>query len=432
MIKFEFVNHSSFIISNDNVSLASDPWIEGSVFNKSWDLLAKTPTLSRQNLIDTKYIWFSHEHPDHFNPKNLNIFSDRNTFLFQKTKDRRVAKYLSKISKNVLELSINDTIKLSDDFSFRVVPFQYLDSFSITKIKNKTVLNLNDCDIKNNSQLEYIKKVCGNVDVLLVQFSYAVGKSNIEDKHIRKSWASSILNKLSDNIKFINPKTVIPFASFCYFSNYNNFYLNDSINKIEYSMNFLQEKNPDISFKCFYPGDVWDLESEWNNDKVIEKYNHDYDKIKPKIKNINQFNFNELSEVSKKFIKKTKKNNNLFFLYKLLNKKYYHIYFKLTDLDKNYFFDFNNGLIETKFINDNYPTCKLDSETLHQLFSSGYGYDALVIGGRFEANNLGLRCLNKIFKFQAKNYQNIFYSYQFFFKRIFKKLFISNKIYHER
>jgi len=90
MIKFEFVNHSSFIITKDNVSLAADPWIEGSVFNKSWDLLSVTKESSKQNLINSDYIWFSHEHPDHFNPKNLNIFSDKNTFIFQKTKDRRV------------------------------------------------------------------------------------------------------------------------------------------------------------------------------------------------------------------------------------------------------------------------------------------------------------------------------------------------------
>ena len=239
MTKFEFVNHSSFILSYNDVSLASDPWIEGSVFNKSWDLLAETAKKSKQNLINSKYIWFSHEHPDHFNPKNLNIYSDKNNFIFQKTKDRRVVNYLSKISKNVIELSANDKINLSKDFSFKVIPFQYLDSFSIIKVANKTILNLNDCNIKNDSQLNFIKKVSGKIDVLLVQFSYATGKSNFGDREIRKNLANSILNKLSENIKSIDPKVVIPFASFCYFSSYDNFYLNDSINKIEYTINFL-------------------------------------------------------------------------------------------------------------------------------------------------------------------------------------------------
>ena len=402
MTKFEFVNHSSFILSNDDVSLASDTWIEGSVFNKSWDLLSETTNKSKENLINSKYIWFSHEHPDHFNPKNLNIYSDKNNFIFQKTKDRRVVNYLSKISKNVIEVSLNDTINLSKNFSFRVIPFHYLDSFSISKVEDKTILNLNDCDIKNKSQIDFIKKISGNIDILLVQFSYAIGKSNFDDRRLRRNLANSILNKLSENIKLLDPKVVIPFASFCYFSRKDNFHHNDSINKIQYTIEYLKNNNPDANFLCFYPGDVWDLNSVWDNDLVIKKYNYDYNKIKPKNKNIQQFNYNELLKISKKFINTTKKNNSLFYFFNFFNKKFHKIYFKITDLNKNFYFDFDKGLIEIDFVETYEPICKLDSESLYQLFSSGYGYDALIIGGRFEANKIGLKCLGKIFKFQAK------------------------------
>ena len=432
MIKFEFINHSSFIISKDNFSLASDPWIEGSVFNNSWDLLVETPIKSIENLKVADYVWFSHEHPDHFNPKNLHIFSNNNTFLFQRTKDRRVVKYLSKISKNVIEMSTHDTLNICDNFTFKVIPFQYLDSLSIIKIENKTILNLNDCDIKNISQLEYIKKITGEVDILLIQFSYAIGKSNINDTKKREDLAKNILTKLSNNIKFINPKVVIPFASFCYFSNYNNFYLNDSINKIDYTIKFLQEKSPNVNFKCFFPGDVWDLESDFDISETLNKYNLQYKKIKPKTKNIRRFNYSDLNSASKNFIKITKANNNLFYIYNILNKKFHNIYFEVTDFNKIYFFDFENGLVEKEYIKKDFQFCKLDSETLYQLFSSGYGYDALIIGGRFEANNKGLKCLDKIFKFQAKNYQNIFYNYQNLFKKFLNKLFSTNNIYFER
>ena len=40
--KITWVNHASFIISNENINLISDPWIEGRVFNQSWDLLVPT------------------------------------------------------------------------------------------------------------------------------------------------------------------------------------------------------------------------------------------------------------------------------------------------------------------------------------------------------------------------------------------------------
>ena len=50
MNKLECVNHSCVIISNKNISLAMDPWIEGSVFNNSWNLLVKTPNYLSENL----------------------------------------------------------------------------------------------------------------------------------------------------------------------------------------------------------------------------------------------------------------------------------------------------------------------------------------------------------------------------------------------
>ena len=230
----------------------------------------------------------------------------------------------------------------------------------------------------------------------------------------------------------MNPKFVIPFASFCYFSKYDNFYMNDSINKIDKTIDFLSKENPKIKFLSFYPGDTWDLNSNFSNQVSINKYKEDYNKI-----NILQFDeqiidFDNLKKISDKFIETTKKNNNLFYFYKILNKKKYNIYFKLTDINKTFFFDFNKGLIEIDDFNNDYPWCSLSTQTLNNLLLSGYGYDALMIGGRFEANKSGLSSLNSIFKFQAKNYQNIYYNFSTILNNLFKKLFKTSRIYHKR
>ena len=363
MSKFEFVNHSCIILSHNNISLAMDPWIEGSVFNNSWDLLSKTPEKSIESLKKSQFIWFSHEHPDHFNPPNLKIFSDKNNFLFQKTVDKRVVKFLSKISPNVKEIDFKENFQISQNFSIQVVPFQYLDSMSIVRIENLTILNLNDCDIKNDFQLKYIKDRTGPIDVLLVQFSYAIGKSNRYDKNEREKWSNEILSKLSKNIQFLKPKVVIPFASFCYFSKQDNFYMNDSVNDIESTINYLSKENPNVKF---------------------------------------------------------------------FNRNNYKILFRLTDLNKAYLFSFDKGLVESNVSYTDKPWCSLSSQSLMNLFTSGYGYDSLIIGGRFESNSKGLNILNKIFKFQAKNYQNIYYNFDNILNSFFKKIFKTFKIFNKR
>lgn len=434
MPKFEFVNHSSVILSHDNVSLAMDPWIEGLVFNNSWNLLTKTPQKSINNLKKSKFVWFSHEHPDHFNPSNLKIFSKDTNFLFQKTIDGRVVKFLKKISPNVKEIKLGEKYKLSKNFLVEIIPFQYLDFMLISRINNLTILNLNDCDIKNKFQLEFIKKKTGSIDILLVQFSYAIGKSNRESINERKKWAHDILVRLSKNIKFLNPKIVIPFASFCYFSRYDNFYLNDFINKIDNAINFLSKENSKIKFLAFYPGDTWDFYSDFSNINTFKKYKKDYENMKIVHVDEQKLNFKLLKQSSDEFIKLTKSNNNFFNLYYFFLRNNYKIYFKITDTNKIYFFSFKTGLIEVKFFDDRNDKawCSMTSQTLNNLFKSGYGYDALIIGGRFEANEKGLLSLNYIFKFQAKNYQNIYYNFNSIIKNIFYKIFKRQKIYHKR
>jgi UDP-MurNAc hydroxylase len=432
MSTFEFINHSSFCLKKNNTTLVVDPWIEGTVFNNSWDLLTKTPKESLETVKNADYIWFSHEHPDHFNPPNIKKFAHNKNFIFQKTKDKRVINFLMKYSNNVKELSYNDTLFLDDDFSIRVIPFQDLDSFCIIKIGDKTILNLNDCDIKNDIEINQIKKFSGSIDILLAQFSYAIGKSNKDQSKIRELLSNNILENLSHTISILKPKYFIPFASFCYFSKFDNFYLNDSINKVDTTINFLKKNNPDVNFLCFYPGDKWNFKSPVNNTIAFSKYHKDYNSISPNKLSTDNVNYDKLKDVAEKFIKKTKKKNNLFFYYNLFNNKYYSIYFKLTDIKIYLHFDFKNGLTKINNIDSFKQYCELSSDSLYQLFSSGYGYDALMIGGRYEANHLGNKCLNKIFKFQTKNYQNHYYNYSNILNRIIKKFSKFSRILPER
>ena len=424
MTELHFINHSSILISKNNINFAMDPWISGLVFNNSWKLLVNTPKNSEELLKKSNYVWFSHEHPDHFNPPNLKIFNKNTNFIFQKTKDQRVVNYIKKkISNKVHELAINNELKITDDFIIKIIPFKYLDSMCLIKIDGLKILNLNDCDIKNDDELSDILKITGKIDILLAQFSYAIGKTNKNETKKRKILASKILKNLSNTLDILKPNIFIPFASFCYFSRNDNFYLNDSINTINHTVDYLKTLHPNIKFYCFYPGDFWNLKNSWDNKESLKKYNSAYSNISPSNYKSDMFNFDYLNKSSKKFIYNTKSKNNLFFFYNFFKLKNHKIFFNVTDINKIFSFDFKKGLVEFNNISSNDPVCSLKSESLNQLFSSGYGYDALIIGGRFEANEHGLKNLNNIFKFQAKNYQNIYYNFNDVFLRLIKKIF---------
>ena len=421
MIKLEFINHSSVCFTKDEISLTIDPWLEGLVFNNSWNLLSKTSKKSFETVKNSKFICFSHEHPDHFYPPNIKLFGLNKNYIFQKTKDKRIINFLKKFSPNVKELSSNEVLKLGDEFTIKIMPFQDLDSLFIIKMGNKTILNLNDCHIKSFDELNEIIKNTGKVDILMAQFSYAIGKSNKNQKNIRQEISLEILNNLNNTISFFKPKFFIPFASFCYFCREDNFYLNDSLNKIDFTINFLKKANPEVNFLCFYPGDEWNLDSIIDNTNSINKYLDDYKKISSIELEKKPIKFETLKKSANEFIQKTLLKNNMFKFYEFLNPNFYKINFKLTDTNLNLHFNFKDGLTKIDKIDYSEHYCELASDSLNQLFTSGYGYDALMIGGRFETNDHGNKCLNKIFKFQTKNYQNHYYNFKDIIPKLFKK-----------
>ena len=100
MAELTWVNHSSFIIQQGQGGLICDPWLDGSVFNNGWDLLSLTHW-AYDDFRRLTHIWFSHEHPDHFCPPNIQKIPedarDSLEVLYQATRDRKVLDFCQKI-----------------------------------------------------------------------------------------------------------------------------------------------------------------------------------------------------------------------------------------------------------------------------------------------------------------------------------------------
>jgi metal-dependent hydrolase (beta-lactamase superfamily II) len=63
--------------------------------------------LAKNNFQDKiNYIWISHEHPDHFSPKDIVNFPKKKNIkiIFQNTKDKRVVSFLKKKGFQIIEL----------------------------------------------------------------------------------------------------------------------------------------------------------------------------------------------------------------------------------------------------------------------------------------------------------------------------------------
>ena len=74
-------------VQSNGLRIVCDPWLTGLAFNQSWALLTET-RFQPGDFEGVDYIWFSHEHPDHFSPPDLRSIPERIrsniTILFKK------------------------------------------------------------------------------------------------------------------------------------------------------------------------------------------------------------------------------------------------------------------------------------------------------------------------------------------------------------
>ena len=383
-MKIKFVNHSSFIIEHEGISIISDPWLEGKVFNNGWDLISKT-RLSYEDFKDINFIWFSHEHPDHFYPPNLKkipeAYKKNITVLFQHTIDNRVANYCRKAGfKDVIELYNGQYYKLADNFEITCEYFNEGDSWSCFKVGGLTVLNTNDCGIVNQKEADYFKNKFPQVDILLTQFSYAYWVGNVEDVVFRQKCAEEKLQWMKFQCDNFKPKVTIPIASYIYFCHEENFYLNDSVNTAESTYHYLKAHTATTPV-ILYNGDEYTFPEEWDSLKSIEKYNEDIRHInlnKEMLVKNNPVTPEELHAQVKIFIDKLKYTNN-FLVKSVLRDVKIH----LLDYNKTYILSLNNYLYEQEI---SYDDCdvSMSSESLLFCLKYPYGTDTTQINGRLQ------------------------------------------------
>ncbi len=233
-----FVNHACFYIINDDTLLLIDPWVEGPVFNNGWSLLdnatsnaALIKELAAHKL--NTFIWFSHEHPDHFSVpfvKRLRKdFPGKVTMLFQHTKDKRVATFLRSNEFEVIECLPGQTVALDPTMHITVFPYSDGDAYCLVGSNGRNVLNLNDCAITNADQCRTVQatvaRLCDKVDVLFTQFGYANWVGNPFEPEKRRVAAAEKIARIALQMAMIKPRITVPFASFVSFSSIDNCYI---------------------------------------------------------------------------------------------------------------------------------------------------------------------------------------------------------------
>lgn len=402
--KITFINHASVKISNSETSILTDPWYEGDAFNKGWLLLYENKDSEIIKLLsEINYIWISHEHPDHFSilffKKYIKeIIKNNITVIFQITKDKRVISFLKNLKINTFELEENKFFNLSKNFKIKIIKSDFYDSALIINVDDKIIFNLNDCPIDDKKALTSFKDQQGKCDVLLTQFSYAAWKGGKLNEKWRIDAARKKLEAIKLQSQILEPSIIIPFASFIYFANVENYYLNDHSNKISSLINYKKKHN--LSFVIMHPYETQDLKNISQNVESINFWNNIYNELD----NRHKFNFKksidekQIYEAFTIYKNKIFKNNSRFLLYFMSKIPFLNLFSSLRILlnDSNTVYNINlfNGIVSSS---DNRYDIQMHSNSLLFLLKNNFGFDTLTVNGCFDIANF--KSFSKFAKF---------------------------------
>tara|TARA_Y100000590_G_C15670250_1_gene995983 strand:- start:204 stop:1544 length:1341 start_codon:yes stop_codon:yes gene_type:complete len=414
MIKtnIKFINHASVLISHGDIKILSDPWYTGPVFHNGWRLLHEIEEKKILNILkEVTHIFISHEHPDHFNTSFFlnqdikDILIKKNIeILFQYTKDKRVFNFLNKNGFNIREYKSNEKIDLGKALQAKIIKHDFYDSSLILETPDLKILNLNDCPMREVQQIKKFKKKHGPFDVLLTQFSYAAWKGGKNNKVYREKAAEEKLETIEKQATILNCKSIIPFASFVYFSNELNFYMNDSINTPEtITKRFLNKK---FNVVFLSPDEIQEIDNLKQKQSSIDFWVEKYNSINslPKDKFEKSINFEDLVTGHNKYISKIEKKNSKFLIrflkkIKLMN-LFQSINIKLYDHNKTYSYSIFSGLKESS---NGEHDVSMHSQSLAFIFKNEFGFDTLTVNGCFECSQDGFSKLAKTFALGSLN-----------------------------
>jgi len=146
-----------------------------------------------------------------------------------------------------------------------------MDSFLCVKSEGECILNLNDC-ICTDAQIQYIKRLVGKPTILITQFSFAQWIGNLADD---TDAAQQKIRELKYRIYTFQPEFTVPMASFGYFCNEENAWMNKFMIS---PARVMAMALPNVNF--LYPGDTWDSkERTFDTERAVSRYMKDTENL---------------------------------------------------------------------------------------------------------------------------------------------------------
>lgn len=217
-LEIEFISHASLKLTTQQVKIITDPWISETTY---WGHWIRWPNLAiSKEVLDVDYIVLTHEHPDHFHPDSLNLFSRETQVIFPDFISGRIPKKLNEMGfKNLHSVPFDEPFQLEDEIELIYLrpSSRWEDSVSLLNVAGFRWLNVNDAGYIGNSKHipDKVDLLTATFDIYATDFPLCWDSVNLNKrKTLAEVGRSSILSHLANLTKKFDATYYLPFASF--------------------------------------------------------------------------------------------------------------------------------------------------------------------------------------------------------------------------
>lgn len=382
-MKITLVSQASLIIETSDCTIWTDPWLFGRAFMESWSLLPKA-NWDEKYYDKIDFLWVSHEHPDHFHLPTLKAmpaaFKERVKLLFQKNNSDKMPEAFKTLGfKNITLLPHRKIVDITAETKVHCCQIGPTPDSSLAVMNNGyTLLNLNDCEA-NTKDCKLFVKDLGKINLLANQFSVAGYRGHYDYPTKLRKAADMILDTMVQNHKDLNADVTIPIASFIYFSDEDNKYVNKFTNTPADVKRVFDENG--LKTAILYPGDTFVSESEYDSGNALARFEQEYQTLDSlEYRTPARIEVDKLRAVIQTRSKQLKGKYPAWMINKMGP-----LVIKLTDLDTSVRICMRDGTCEE--VKDEDFDLIMGSEALHYAFAFPWGVNTIAIGAKFLVKN---------------------------------------------
>lgn len=221
MISVTTIGNATMVVRDGEVILVTDPWMGEAdhAYFGSWNLSHKIPEDIKKDIFSTKYVWFSHGHPDHLNPSSMRKFKDK-TILLPDHIGGRIHQDLANMGFTLDILPDRQWVDLSEHVRVFCITTIIQDAILLVDAFGHLFVNCNDAGTRGCTRLIRQMATRYQQSYLLMNMSY--GDTDMihfydEDGHFIPTVSTDdflIGDQLSLVAKSLQINHVIPFSTF--------------------------------------------------------------------------------------------------------------------------------------------------------------------------------------------------------------------------